>query len=137
MRCARSQSVIIQYSQILILTDTPAPQPVLSVLVMKILTVNTGSSSVRLAAFVHDDNRLTEFASIRDDSDAKPQDILKEFAHVHRLADVNLVAHRVVHGGVHLTSPCLIDHDVEREIERLTPLDALTFVARLKSLLPS
>ena len=102
------------------------------VLAMKILTVNTGSSSVRLAAFVRHEEKLTELVSVRDDSGAEPEDILQKFAHSNEFADVNGVAHRVVHGGMRLTSPCLIDHDVEREIERLAPLAPLHNPVALK-----
>jgi acetate kinase len=92
---------------------------------MKILTVNTGSSSVRLAALVRDGGQLTELASVRHDLGSEPQVILEEFARAHGLMEVNAVAHRVVHGGMNLTSPRLLDHEVEQEIERLAPLAPL------------
>lgn len=102
------------------------------VLAMKILTVNTGSSSVRLAAFVRHGEKLTELASAREDWGVEPEDILQKFMQAHRLAKVNVVVHRVVHGGVRLTSPCLIDRDVEREIKRLEPLAPLHNPVALK-----
>jgi acetate kinase len=102
------------------------------ILAMKILTVNTGSSSVRLAAFVHHEEKLTELASVREDSGGEPEGTLQEFVQAHKLAKVNVVVHRVVHGGMRLTSPCLIDREVEREIERLTPLAPLHNPAALK-----
>lgn len=92
---------------------------------MKILTVNTGSSSVRLAAFVRDGDQLTELASVRHDLGSEPRVILEEFALAHGLVEVNLVVHRVVHGGMNLTASRLLDHEVEREIERLAPLAPL------------
>ena len=102
------------------------------VLAMKILTVNTGSSSVRLAAFVRHEEKLTELASVRKDSGGEPEDTLQEFVRTHKLGKVNVVVHRVVHGGRRLTSPCLIDRDVEREIERLEPLAPLHNPVALK-----
>ncbi|SEN41617.1 acetate kinase [Nitrosospira multiformis] len=99
---------------------------------MKILTVNTGSSSVRLAAFVHHEEKLTELVSVRENSGGEPEDTLQEFVQAHELAKVNVVAHRVVHGGMRLTSPCLIDRDVEREIEHLAPLAPLHNPVALK-----
>lgn len=102
------------------------------VLAMKILTVNTGSSSVRLAAFARHEEKLTELASVREDSGGEPEDTLQEFVQTHKLAKVNVVVHRVVHGGMRLTSPCLIDRDVEREIERLAPLAPLHNPVALK-----
>ena len=102
------------------------------VFAMKILTVNTGSSSVRLAAFVRHVEKLTELASVREDSGGEPEDTLQEFVQTHKLAKVNVVVHRVVHGGRRFTSPCLIDRDVEREIERLAPLAPLHNPVALK-----
>jgi len=102
------------------------------VLAMKILTVNTGSSSVRLAAFARHEEKLTELASVREDSGGEPEDTLQEFVQTHNLAKVNVVVHRVVHGGMRLTSPCLIDRDVEREIEHLAPLAPLHNLVALK-----
>lgn len=92
---------------------------------MKILTVNTGSSSVRLAAFVRDGEQLTELASVRHDLGSEPRVILEEFAGAHGLMELNVVVHRVVHGGMNLTASRLLDHEVEREIERLAPLAPL------------
>ncbi|SFU42585.1 acetate/propionate family kinase [Nitrosospira multiformis] len=102
------------------------------VFAMKILTVNTGSSSVRLSAFVRHAEKLTELASVREDSGGKPEDTLQEFVQTHKLAKVNVVVHRVVHGGRRFISPCLIDRDVEREIERLAPLAPLHNPVALK-----
>ena len=102
------------------------------ILAMKILTVNTGSSSVRLAAFVHHEEKLTELASVREDSGGEPEGTLQEFVQTHKLAKINVVVHRVVHGGRRLTSPCLIDRDVEREIKRLEPLAPLHNPVALK-----
>jgi acetate kinase len=102
------------------------------VLAMKILTVNTGSSSVRLAAFVRHEEKLTELASVREDFGGEPEDTLQEFVQTHKLARVNVVVHRIVHGGRRLTSPCLIDRDVEEEIERLAPLAPLHNPVALK-----
>lgn len=102
------------------------------VLAMKILTVNTGSSSVRLAAFVRHEEKLTELASVREDSGGEPEGTLQEFMQTHKLANLNVVVHRVVHGGRRLTSPCLIDRDVEREIEGLAPLAPLHNPVALK-----
>lgn len=91
-----------------------------------ILTVNTGSSSVRLAVFAHDGGTFTELASIRHDLSAgEPSSILKEFMQRHALGGIAVAAHRVVHGGMNLTAPCLIDTKVEQEIERLALLAPL------------
>jgi acetate kinase len=91
-----------------------------------ILTVNTGSSSVRLAAFTCDGDAFTELASIRHDLSAgEPWVILKEFMQSRALKGITVAVHRVVHGGVNLAASCLIDQKVEQEIERLALLAPL------------
>lgn len=93
---------------------------------MIILTVNTGSSSVRLAAFVNDDNELTELANARHDLAAgEPGNILKEFVRALGAGRIDVSAHRVVHGGTKFTASRLLDQEAEREIERLAPLAPL------------
>jgi acetate kinase len=93
---------------------------------MNILTVNTGSSSVRFAAFALDGNTLTELASTRHEvSGDDPQVMLKEFIQTHGVPEISVAAHRVVHGGMNLTASCLIDQEVEQEIESLVALAPL------------
>lgn len=89
-----------------------------------ILTVNAGSSSLRLALF-HTNAVLTPIAterleSIESDATTRLRDFLGS-----RASDIVAVAHRVVHGGDRLTAPCRIDADVEAEITRLAPLAPL------------
>jgi acetate kinase len=93
---------------------------------MTILTINTGSSSVRLAAFTRDDGRLKEVANTRDDRSAgDPGAMLSRFLATHRLTQIEAAVHRVVHGGSILTASCLIDGKVQQEIDRLSPLAPL------------
>jgi len=91
-----------------------------------LLTVNTGSSSLRLAAFAPEGESLARradahFSGTRDD----PAEILRAFLEAHGIEEVAAVAHRVVHGGARLTAPCRVDAAVEAEIERLAPLAPL------------
>ncbi len=93
---------------------------------MTVMTVNTGSSSVRLAAFAPEDGALSRrasgyFSGVRSD----PAEILRVFLKDHGIEEVAVVAHRVVHGGARLTAPSRIDAAVEAEIERLAPLAPL------------
>jgi acetate kinase len=98
-----------------------------------ILTVNTGSSSVRLAAFARDGDEFMELASIRHDLSAgEPSGILEEFMRRHTLTGITVAAHRVVHGGMNLAASCLIDEKVEQEIERLALLAPLHNPVALK-----
>jgi acetate kinase len=96
---------------------------------MTILTVNTGSSSVRLGAFIGEGSKQTEVASARlespESSPADPEAVLTGFMEVQGFRTFSAVAHRVVHGGKNLTESCLIDKEVEQEIERLAVLAPL------------
>jgi acetate kinase len=93
---------------------------------MTVLTINTGSSSVRLAAFAPDGAELRACGAERHDLDAgTPGELLAAFVKKHLPAPPQLVAHRVVHGGARLTSACRIDAGVEAEIGRITPLAPL------------
>lgn len=92
-----------------------------------IVTINTGSSSVRLAAFACDEGRSLSLRATEhhawEGEDAT--EVLRRFLHTHTPGGVTAVAHRIVHGGRQLVCPCLLDEAVEREIARLAPLAPL------------
>jgi acetate kinase len=92
---------------------------------MIILTVNTGSSSVRLGLFEKNERELTKIDErhIRADED-DPEKVLKRFIG-ERLRSVKAAAHRIVHGGATLTKSCLISEKVSEEIDRLSLLAPL------------
>jgi len=93
---------------------------------MIVLTVNTGSSSVRLAAFALEGESLLRQASGHFPGDWNdPAAMLRAFLKGHGIEAVAAVAHRIVHGGARLTEPCRIDDTVAAEIERLVPLAPL------------
>lgn len=93
---------------------------------MNVLTVNAGSSSVRLAALAPEGESLSRRASGHFSGDRNdPAEMLRVFLNDHAIEEVAVVAHRVVHGGARLTAPCRIDAAVEAEIERLAPLAPL------------
>lgn len=93
---------------------------------MILLTVNTGSSSVRLGAFAAEGAMLTRLASDHlGGRQNDPAAILRGFVGAHDIREVAAVAHRIVHGGAQLTAPCRMDAEVEAEIERLAPLAPL------------
>jgi len=109
---------------------------------MLVLTVNTGSSSVKLAAFTSDASGLHICGQAHFEADATdPCERLKAFMAQHTLAQPQLIAHRVVHGGARLTSSRRIDAEVEAEIERVSPLAplhnpvALTWIRACRALL--
>lgn len=93
---------------------------------MKVLTVNAGSSSIRLDVFTAmgaGAQRVVSHHGARQDSAAAALlgDVLAQAGG----ETVMAVAHRVVHGGKQLVRPCLIDTAVEREIGRVAPLAPL------------
>ncbi len=91
-----------------------------------VLTVNTGSSSVRLAAFAPEGGSLSLLASGHFPGEwSNPAAMLHAFLTGHGIEEVAVVSHRVVHGGARLTAPCRIDAAVEAEIEQLAPLAPL------------
>lgn len=89
---------------------------------MSLLTVNAGSSSVRLALYAPDDDALRLLDVRHCPGDAEPQEGLRALSAWQR---INAVAHRVVHGGPLFDAPCLIDTEVEAEIERIASLAPL------------
>jgi len=93
---------------------------------MLILTINTGSSSLRLSLFTENSNGLERLAEVHHDViDTSGQSQLGDFIASVDVAEIGLVVHRVVHGGARFTAPCLINAAVEEEIERLIPLAPL------------
>lgn len=93
---------------------------------MTILTVNSGSSSIRLAAFAREADGRCLLASHHSSVEpAWAERVLSEFIEKNGLGDIAAVAHRIVHGGEKLMHPCRIDTGVELEIERLSTLAPL------------
>lgn len=93
---------------------------------MSILTVNTGSFSVRLNLFLPDDEQHLNIVGGEHygPGAGEPGQLLRQF--LRRPAPpVKVIAHRVVHGGSRLTASRLLDPEVEREIGRLIPLAPL------------
>lgn len=89
-----------------------------------ILTVNAGSSSVRLAAF-GDGGARRIAAAHHDRPGTEPRELLEDFLRGHGLAKVSIASHRVVHGGERFRAPLRVDGAVEREIERLAAIAPL------------
>ncbi len=93
---------------------------------MNVLTVNAGSSSVRLAAFASDGSALVLIGSVRHETGThQAAELLAAFVAEHLREAPQRVAHRVVHGGRLLTATRWLDAEVEAEIERLAPMAPL------------
>jgi len=93
---------------------------------MNVLTVNAGSSSVRLAAFASDGSALVLIGSVRHETGPhQAAELLAAFVAEHLREAPQRVAHRVVHGGRLLTASRWLDAEGEAEIERLAPMAPL------------
>ena len=98
-----------------------------------LMTVNAGSSSIRLAAFASEGEALSRRASGHfSETQNDPAAMLRAFLKDHGIEKVAVVAHRVVHGGPRLTASCVLDDAVETEIRRLAPLAPLHNPAALR-----
>jgi acetate kinase len=90
---------------------------------VRILTINAGSSSVRLSLFEYRGNG--HYHAARDEHlgavDAEAPRLTEFLASAH----VDAVAHRVVHGGARLVQPVLLDAAAREEIAHLAPLAPL------------
>ena len=88
---------------------------------MRVLTVNTGSSSVKLRLLGADDELLAE-----DEAEAGGTgvDAAALSRAVRSLGDADAVAHRFVHGGARVEA-AVLDDGVRGELEELTPLAPL------------
>ena len=96
---------------------------------MRVLTVNAGSSSLKLRVLDRDDAVLAAH-------DLRPDDAWPD------LPEVDAVGHRVVHGGERFHDPVGLDDAVVRALEELTVLaplhqpGSLRGVARAREVLP-
>ena len=93
---------------------------------MKALTINAGSSSIRLAVLEESGHGLHRTAAFHHaDPPADAGAALRDFLSTHAVTRVDVVGHRIVHGGSKLVESCLIGPEVEAEIQRLAPLAPL------------
>ena len=75
---------------------------------MIILTVNAGSSSIRLDVFIERENGVDKLGGRK-----------------YNIKEVSLISHRIVHGGMKFITTCLINPSVEKEIDHLSSLAPL------------
>ena len=112
---------------------------------MKVLVLNTGSSSVKYRLFAGTDTvakglieRIGEPGGDAGDHEAALQRVMASVD----LTNLGAVGHRVVHGGSEFGRPTVIDDEVTAVIERLVPLAplhnpaALSGIAVARKLLP-
>ncbi len=93
---------------------------------MSILTINAGSSSLRLTLFAPTDDGLLLVAQAHHQNVVlHDPSLLADFITSINKHEITLLVHRVVHGGTRFTRPSLIDSQVEAEIEQLSLLAPL------------
>lgn len=93
---------------------------------MKLITVNSGSSSLRLSVFYKEGHALRlAHAAHYSAAGASDSEQFNRLLGELDAFDVDMVIHRIVHGGEKLQSTCRVDDRVEAEIERLIPLAPL------------
>lgn len=91
----------------------------------QLLTVNAGSSSLRLSSHTLSADRHC-VAEMRLSPVPSPScSVIREYIDRHALPEPELVVHRVVHGGETLCQPGWIDSAVEAEIDRLNAMAPL------------
>jgi acetate kinase len=90
-----------------------------------LLTVNVGSSSVRLVAYDAHTVRLADAHYAHRDSAPQAQATLQEFARRKEIGRIGAVVHRVVHGGERYREACRLDAAVEGDIAALAELAPL------------
>lgn len=95
---------------------------------MLVLTVNGGSSSVKLAAYRSDDpaSRAPVRAAVEHlTGQPDPRETLRAFLRKLEPSEPAAVAHRIVHGGARFIEPVRIDAEVETALHELSELAPL------------
>ena len=88
---------------------------------IELLTINVGSSSIRLVQYMYDGSKLCQHNAYNYPGNVDSQSSLCNTS----LKNADVVVHRVVHGGTEFDTPCIIDPTVETQIEHLSPLAPL------------
>jgi acetate kinase len=90
---------------------------------LRILVVNAGSSSIKLSLLGDRDETLAERELAAAQTRVDPEELSAALAL--GLAEADVVAHRIVHGGERFRSAVRIDREVERELRALSDLAPL------------
>jgi acetate kinase len=89
---------------------------------MRVLTVNAGSSSLKVRLLDHDDTLLRSADLEAPGGVVRPDDVADALRSCPR---PDVVAHRVVHGGTRFTGPVALDDEIVDQLEELTALAPL------------
>ncbi|NVJ69869.1 MAG: acetate/propionate family kinase [Alphaproteobacteria bacterium] len=93
---------------------------------MAILTINVGSSSLRMAVYAVPDGRALAMAHLETNTghgDAAA--LLQNFVAEARVGGIEAICHRIVHGGAHVTQFTRLDERVKAAINESAPLAPL------------
>ncbi len=106
---------------------------------MKILVINSGSSSIKYELFEMSNESVIASGKVERIGEAQGfKDHAAAFAHIAELLkdvkDIAAVGHRVVHGGERFKTPVLIDASVIKAIKENAPLAPLHNPANLKGI---
>jgi acetate kinase len=96
---------------------------------MRILTVNPGSSSVRMS-LVTDGNESAQLHTEHPVDDAETWRKIGEF--IDSVDEPDVIAHRLVHGGDAVRRPTVLDDAVRADVERIVSLAPLHIPATLR-----
>jgi acetate kinase len=96
-----------------------------------VLTVNAGSSSLKLRLLGADDALLDDVELLAERGHVAPEDVARA---VERLGEPDAVGHRIVHGGAQFTRAVRLDQDIVAALRDLTPLAPLHQPAALAAL---
>jgi acetate kinase len=103
---------------------------------VRVLTVNAGSSSLKLA-LVEDGERVAD-----EEVDARPGEVDRRGLERFARHEFDCSSHRLVHGGPHFTEPTLVDDSVRSRLDDLVDLaplhtpQALTALDAVRALRP-
>jgi acetate kinase len=93
---------------------------------MVVITINSGSTSVKLAAFDCTGPAITEILRRkRSGASLDAHEVLNEFVRELGACTPEATSHRVVHGGSRFTGPVRLDDAVQAELEQLSALAPL------------
>jgi acetate kinase len=108
-----------------------------------VLTVNAGSSSVRLALATIGDRPIQVTARMRHDGNAARPEVVRQFVADHAPGDPAAIIHRVVHGGPQRGATSSFDETVESDVAAMVPVaplhnpPTLAWLALCRSLWPA
>jgi acetate kinase len=109
----------------------------------RLVVVNTGASTLKLAAVEVDDGRVRELRHVEQDREPEVEPDAALRMGLEALGVVpDAFGHRVVHGGVDFVEPVTLSTRIEAELEALVPLaplhngPALAVIRELRKLYP-